>query len=384
MSYKITFIFLFCVLTASSQNRFASQSLEVLWGKLSVDCQNKLLTQKECDCVIKGSAFRLRIELDGDKIIHLGIKVFNDSIPKADNPYVYWFIERELLQFTINDEQGNNVRQLEDKVYLYHTNNFQNRSALIDPRSIHNVVSGLTGVSIKQDSLSYKVLLVNQDAKKVEIEFPKDNALIRGMDKKELDDFIYSELLKDIKDWQKRGNNFVTGPLKSEKNLLVSEGDSYLIKGLSSNKYYKQLKDSIVVLFQPDSICTSLSNLFLTDLPYWYPTQLGIKVKGYGGRDQLVLTSVGQFLAHFDSQSKLYFGVESTKPDGIRGSLVIYCPALNYIHLLDVKTTATSLFEDCAKVSGTLYPYIPTHNIKDLFDQNNGNVYESNDLIEWE
>lgn len=381
MYYKLTFIFLFFILDASAQDEFASQSLETFWGRLPVDCQKGLQANNVYTCVLKGSAFRLKSEFNGNKMVQLGLKVFDDSIKKTDNPFVYSFIERELLKFILDDEQARNARQKEDKVILFYSNNFQKRSLLNNPNSIRNVVSDLIGVSIKQDSLSYRVLLLNSNSERLEMEFPKENALIRGMDKKELDDFIYGELLKNVKDWQTVRTGLVPGPFKSVGNMLVSEGEHYLIKGFTANTYYKREKDSIKVLFQKDSIGESLSNLFLTNLPFRRPTQLELKIRSYGGKDQSVSTTVGQFLAHFDTQFKLFFGVESDKSDGIRGSLIIYCPALNYIHLLDAKTTEPLLFGNQAKVSAILYPYIPCHNIKELFGKTEKNEPVLDDLL---
>ncbi len=378
MYYKLTCIFLFFVLTARAQDKFAFQSLETLWEKLPANCQKGLHLNEECTCVLKGSAFRLKSEFDGNKLVHLGLKLFNDSIKNTNDPYVYSFIERELLQFILDDEQARNARQREDKVFLYYSSNFQKRSLFDNPNFIQNVVSNLTGVSIKQDSLNYRVLLLNSNSERLEFGFPKVNALIRAMDKKELDEFIYSEFLKNVKVLQIPGNVLVPGSLKSKGKILVSEGDSYLIKGFTANTYYKKEKDGIKVLFQKDSIGESLSNLFLTDLPFSRQIQLELKIRSYGGNDLSVSTTVGQFLSHFDSQFKLFFGVEANMPDGIRGSLIIYCPALNYIHLLDVKTTEPLLFGNQAYVSGILYPYIPCHNIKELF----GNTKEKGSNID--
>ena len=66
MYYKLTYLFLFFALTASAQEKFASQSLETLWGKLPMDCQKGLQINEEYDCVLKGSAFRLKSEFDGN------------------------------------------------------------------------------------------------------------------------------------------------------------------------------------------------------------------------------------------------------------------------------------------------------------------------------
>lgn len=381
MYYKLTYIFLLLVSSVSSQNRHASQSLKALWEKLPVDCRNELQLNKEYSCNLKGVTFGLKREFEGGKLMHLGLNVFNDSIQKTENPFVYSFIERELLQYVLDDEPIRNVRQKEEKVFLFYSNNFQKRALINNLNSIKNVVSDLTGVIIKHDSLSYRVLLVNSNAERLEIEFPKINTLIRSMDKKELDDFIYNEFSVNVKYKQPQSKSLVNDPMKREGNMLVSEGEHYLINGFTANTYYKKEQNNIKVLFEHDCIGESFSNLFLTDLPFRQPTQLELKIRSYGGIDQTVFTTIAQFLAHFDSQFKLFFGVESDKPEGIRGSLIIYCPALNYIHLLDVKTTEPLLFGDQVKVSAVMYPYIPCHNIKELFGKTEKNKPVLDDLL---
>jgi len=107
--------------------------------------------------------------------------------------------------------------------------------------------------------------------------------------------------------------------------------------------------------------------LFLTDLSSRHQVLFEIKLRSYGGKDQLVSTTVDQFLAYFDSDFKLYFGVEDINPDSLRGSLILFNQGLNYIHLIDIKSSSLLLFENEGKVTGIMYPYIPCHNVMDIF-----------------
>jgi hypothetical protein len=356
-------------LTISAQDRFVSHSLNIIFEKLPTDCQKNLLSKKECNCFLKGYSFKLKSEFDDNRMVHLGLYVFSDSTKEHGSTFddLYKFIERELLQFIVDNEQARSTRQKEEKVYIYYSNIFQKKSLLNNPAFIQNVVKDLTGVTVDNDGINYKATLLNSDSERLELEFPNINSLILGMDKKELDDFIYSELSKSVKKSRSSLGQVSTDNLKKVGNLYISEGDYYLIKGFSSNTYYKKDEDSVGVVFQVDNLKESFSNLFLTDLSSKRQILFEIKLRSYGGNDQLVSTTVDQFLAHFSSDFKLYFGVEDLNPASLRGSLILFNQGLNFIHLLDIKSTSSSLFANTGKVTGILYPYIPCHNIKDLF-----------------
>lgn len=369
MYSKLTFIFSLFVLSISAQDGFVSNNLKKIYEELPTDCQKNLLLKKECNCLIKGFSFKLKCQFDENKMVHLGLNVFSDSVKEHETSFddVYKFIERELLQFVIDNESERSIRQKEEKIYFYYSNIFQKKSLLNNPAFIQNVVKDLTGVTVDNDGINYKATFLNSDSERLELEFPNINSLILGMDKKELDDFIYSELSKSVKKSRSSLGQVSKDNLKKVGNLYISEGDYYLIKGFSSDTYYKKDEDGVEVVFQADNLKESFANLFLTDFSHRQQVQFEIKLRSYGGNDLLVSTTVDQFLAHFGSDFKLYFGVEDTNPDSIRGSLILFNQGLNYIHLLDIKSTSQSLFAGNGKVTSIMYPYIPCHNIKDLF-----------------
>jgi hypothetical protein len=387
MYFKISSLLFFFTLAVTAQEKYASQNLKTIFDQLPLECRKQLIEKRECNCVLKGTAFQLRCEIEEKEIIQVGLKVFDDSIHKNFNKALRDFIEQEFLRFILDDNKVRELRRDEDQVYLFYGNSFQENILLNIPDHIQNVISDIDRISINQDSLKYNVLIKNTLGEKLEMEFPVINTLISGMDKKELDESIYFELSKEIKT-KPNHKEFLEGSFNSKDDLLVGEGEHFLIKDFSSCRYYVRENGVIKLVYDKKYVTESLSNLFLAGESVNYPISIDLKIKGYGNNEKFILITVDKFLSHFDDQFKLYFGIEDTCNDHLRGTLILYNSSLNYLHLIDIKTDVGALFENPGTMTGTFFPYIPTHNIKDLFgkDDNketilrddllNGNTYE--------
>lgn len=388
MRQKLLILFLLLTLVASAQVKFASQSLKKIYDQLPVTCKKQLIAKNECECILKGSYYSLKCKTDGNIITTIGLKVFQDSVNMVNSNSVNSFVESELLKFILDDEMARESRRKEDHVYIYFANSFKELSLLKSTESISKVISDISGISIKQDSLKYTVLITNTRGEKIGMEFPAINALISGMDKKELDENIFTYLSKDVPTYPNAKQRQPDRSFNNEGDLLVGGGENFIIKDFSSYKYYTREKDTIKLVYDKKYVTESLSNLFLAGPPTYHPISIDLKIKGYGNDDKFQTMSVDKFLSHFDDQYKFYFGIEDTCNDHLRGTLIIYNPVLNFLHLLDIKTNVGLLFKNPGSVAGMFYPYIPTHNIKDLFGKGdnkksihlediiNGNSYE--------
>jgi hypothetical protein len=369
MRFTILFSLLLFTVTVYAQQKYTSQSLKIIFDQLPLDCKKQLIEKKECDCVIKGSVYPIRCVIDEDEINHIGLKVFDDSIHKITDNAVYSFIERELLKYILDDNQARDARRKQDHVYLYYANKSKESKLLDIPNNILKVIPDISGITMKHDSIKYEVLFTNSHGEKLGMEFPVINTLISGMDKKELDDIIFVELSKDIKSLPIKQQKQLDCTLNNESDLLVSEGGRFIIKDISSNRYYE--KDSIKLVYDNKYVTESFSNLFLTGASDNHLISINLNIKSYGMKDNFVSMTVDKFLSHFNEQYKLYFGIEDTCASHLRGTLILYNPSLNFLHLLDIKTDTESLFGNSGNVTGKFYPYIPTHNIKDLFGKDN-------------
>jgi hypothetical protein len=178
-------------------------------------------------------------------------------------------------------------------------------------------------------------------------------------------------------------NNLLSDSLLQKGDLYVKEGGNYLIKGFSGNTYYRKNADSFLPVYQQQYVKESFANLFLTQLFDNHPVSMSIKIKSYGEDKATINTSVMQFLSHFDASYQLYVGIEEFENDHIRGSLILYNPVLNFIHLIDMKTTPANLFGNGQnQISAVMYPFIPCHNIRDLFyKEDNGKSITIDDIL---
>lgn len=377
MKYHILLsVFLFSI-SGTAQKQAASQFLQKIFDELPLDCQTSLIENNECDCSIKGVGFHLKCESIDNKIANLRITIFNDSFKNGINPFIYLFIETELLKFVLDDNKSRESRRIDDHVFIYYSNIYNKKQLFNNVELVSNVILDLNEISIIEDSLNYKAILTNNNSERIELEFPKNNGLIRGLDKKELDDFIYSELVKNTQIKQKQSEVFNYNQVKKTDDLIVYQGENYLINDFSSDRYFKTVNDSFVLVFNKSHPKESFSNLFLTNISSIQDVNLALKIKNYSNIDMNINTTVNKFLSNFDKEYKLFFGIEDFANNQLKGSLILYNPQLNYIHLLNLETTNISIFGNPGYVSGILYTYIPTHNINDLFGKNDSELNDS-------
>lgn len=373
MRCKLSFLLLAFAVSATAQVKFASNSLEKMFEKLPTVCKSKLLEKQECNYNISGTEYEIACKIYDGQIVKLGLKIFEDSTINNYNSSVCSFIEGELLKFILDDGKAREARRKEDQVFLFYSNLLQDNGILKKPDQIRSVTSDINGVTINMKNLKYQVLITNTFGERLMMEFPAINSLISGMDKKELEENLFKNLIIEKNSTLNHTNNHPVGNLQTEGELLVTQGNYFLIDDFSSKLFFIKIKDSLKLIFDPQYIKESFSNLFLTGGPNEQHISLKIKLKGYGNEDKLLTMPLDKFLSIFDNQYELYFGIEDSSANSLRGSFIIFNPALNYIHLCDIKTESGTMFANHPSITVAMYPFIPTHNIKNLFGKEAGN-----------
>lgn len=366
MRFKFTFLFFFMAFSVTAQEEFVALSLHHLYDQLPNSCKKQLLEKKECEFAFKGMNYRLRSEMDGNLITHIGLNVFNDSIHKLRKNVLYNFIEREFLKFILSDNLERNARFKEDHVYLFSENSIHESELLNSPDLIQRFTGNIVGISFIQDSIRCKILFTNSKGEKLGMIFPVNNSIIRGMDKKELDEEIISQLSKD-RDNQSLHKRNQNCDYLNKGDLLFCKGENFYIENFSSDIYYKKVNGSLSLVFDKNYVSESFSNLFISELTNNNPITLNFKMKSYANTDKVISLQLNKFLSKFDDNCKFYFGIEDNNNAHLRGTLLIYNQELNYLHLLDIRTDAEKLFGNFGQVTGTFYPFIPTDNIKNIF-----------------
>jgi hypothetical protein len=363
------FLLLFCwiyVLTLSAQEQFISDNIRHIYEALPKNSKVTLIENKEISCSLKGAVYHLYIIKESNRIGQIGLKVFTDSI-KNSNLVICHFVERELLKFILDTDREHDIRRKEDHIYIYFADSFQDFELLNNPDRINDVIKDISGITILRDSINYNFTLSNTKGERLALKFPAINSLIRGMDKKELEDELFYEMTNKIRTSEPKLRTLKNCEYKNYKDLLMCSGDVFMINELSSSTYYAESKDSIYLVFDKKYPVESLSNLFLTGKSGNKPVKIKISFKNYDNQNNGLSLNVENLLSCFNNEFMIYFGIEDSCVEHLRGMLIISNPSLNYLHLLDIKTDDIALFSSNGKVTGTLYAYIPCHNVKNLF-----------------
>lgn len=383
MKIFLILFFTFQSLAIVAQENFASRDLKEIFEKLPADCKKNLLNNKGCECNLRGEVYEIRIEFDHNQITNLGVKVFNDSLSYMYDEPEFLFVEREILRFILSDAKSRDSRLKEDQVGFKYSSLFQSWEILKATSIINKVIRDLKEVTENNTDGKYQVVLTNSKGDKLSVEFPANVSIITGMDKKELESQLLESLLeKDVS----KTEDFIIKPLGnlySEGDLLHTDDENFLIKNLSNKKYFIRVEDSLKLVFSPQYIKESFSNISLGAYDH-IPVQAIITIKEYGSGEKTITMPLKQFLTHFEFPYKNYFGIEDSVADNLRGSLIIFNPKLNFIHLCDIKTTNSVLFSKKPEINIIMYPFIPTHNVKDLFGTGKSNKSIQLDDLIWE
>lgn len=360
--FFILSVFLFLVKFSTAQNYSVEQ--DIVLKRLSSEGKNNLIKKGFSSCTINGTTYSLH-KNEGNRI---GLKVFENYI-SPDKPIIYTFIESELLKFILNSDIERESRRREEGVTIYFAENFKNFTLLKNASDINRVIQDTIRIVLNIENFTYLVTIANLKGDRLGIKFPAVCSLIMEMDKKELVDNLIFQLSYYKKNEVEFETNYNTYNLVKEGNLLVSRGDKYLIQNMKSDLYYLNEHDSLKPLFKSEYTSQSFSNLLLMPSSFSSKRELNLKIKEYGDTYKNIKMNLNDFLTYFNSDFKAYFGIEDTSSTHLRGTLILYNSRLNYIHLIDLITTKTDLFDSLGIIKGTLYAYIPTHDIKSLIDE---------------
>jgi len=371
---RLPIIFLlFICSSAIAQVNFISKSVESLYLKLPIDCQKAIINSDIIDCHVNEKFIKLTSVKHDNVITHLGLSIFNSKSINNSFPELNQFIERTFLDYLLTNSFEKVLQTTKESSIEMYYNQMKYGSPLFkDIHILEDYFEGKTDYSVKHDSLLYFVKFTNANGEVFQINFPANNTLLTGMDKAELSDYLYNALThaKDsvVKEWPAYNNSLI-----KDKDIFIRKGSS-IFPGISSDVFYLKYEEKYVPLFDKQYLKESFSNFFLC-----YPVnekrlRIHIEYKMYGNISKSIEIGVANLLNLFSKDYELYFGIEDSASNKLRGTLVIYNRKLNYIHILDIQTDEQTLFGGKSSISGKLFSFIPMDNIKSFFGKYKGDL----------
>lgn len=309
--------------------------------------------------MIKRSVYILLLTIWCISASSQGLKLFSPEM-KKDVPksqvVVMDFLERYFYELSTVKHTTIQTKMSDDKVY-FRKGNMSDLSRVNDTMPF----------SINLYDRYYEVKWMMDDKPFVVIVFPAQYDLILGVDKdnalKQFKDCILSAPLSP--------QQFVlpTNLKEIGKSLFKSQNDTLGLVSLTDAIYYNKVREDYLPVFDSKHLEYSAANLFhslITDRDY----KMYVEQSVYGMTTITYTISFNQWLNYCAEWGlKTFFAIEEQREDGLLALVIAQSKELGFNHLLSVIIPDKFTTDKDAILKVRMTPYIPTHNLKNLYQQ---------------
>ncbi|MCK9210362.1 MAG: hypothetical protein M0P61_05930 [Ignavibacteriaceae bacterium] len=372
---------LFLSIESEGQITFASKYLENLFEILPSDCRyypNDSLSRNtyalRTNRIINSHYVNLNYYLNGNRIEDIGIAIIDSTIrPLFESEDISRFIERKTLELLLIHDDNSLIQKLhENNLEILLNNNSVNSKKML--QKVYSIMNSKCDFKLKRDSLRYKISWNNVSDESVKFSFPATNTLVRGMDKKELDEEIIEQLenihsdIEQVRKEKPLTNNILISDLIQNDSIYYLKNDSFVIKEINNSLYLKMQEGVLHYVFEPryfeESICNLIQFPMLND-----DLRANINHNIYGNEQVNYTMNFCDLMEYFKKYCTLYTGIEKKTENGLKTIVIILNNKLNVIHMMVIDVDKNTLFDRNKTITIGLRTNIPTNNIDNLFGE---------------
>lgn len=205
----------------------------------------------------------------------------------------------------------------------------------------------------------------------VTVVFPAQYDLLLGMEKDEAQSRLKEAILA-APDY--RYEKEVTANLTLlDDNIWQSKSEHFELESLNDAIYYNKVREDYQPVFDSAHLDYSAANLFhglIADADY----RMYVEQSVYGMKTINYSLSLQQWLNYCAQLGmKVFFAIEEQREDGLLAMVIAQSRELGFNHLLSVVIPDKFVTDKNAVLKVRLSPYIPTHNVKDLYQKESAN-----------
>lgn len=158
-------------------------------------------------------------------------------------------------------------------------------------------------------------------------------------------------------------------------SIYVAKTDYLELESFNDATYYiySKVDSTFSPYFNLDHLDYSAANLFhglIANADY----RMYVEQTEYGYKTSNYLITLRQWLDYCAAWGlKVFFGVEEQREDGLLVLVIVQSKELSFNHMLSVVIPDKFVTDQNAVLKARITPYIPTHNIKNLFQEKNVN-----------
>jgi hypothetical protein len=143
----------------------------------------------------------------------------------------------------------------------------------------------------------------------------------------------------------------------------------YYVPSVNTATYYYNQDDSLPT-FDAEDKWHSAANLFQGCIADISRYTLYINQSLYGFRSVHYTLPLSQWLAYCQAMRlTVYFAIEEEREDGLKALLIAHSQELGFNHMISLIIPDDFVEDRRCVIKGTLNAYIPTQNVKDLYQQ---------------
>lgn len=303
-------------------------------------------------------SYEVRTDTSGT-VIHIGAPLFARTATASAPSPIYDFVERYMLHMSLLSTHERNRYMADDKVEADLT-----AVAKIDSMCPFQIWNDEKGIHLTWSRKGENIC---------RIDMPKEIQLIYGKNKIEIEeDFIKQLITTQEKDTSVTKISYpslehVTAT--EDSAYYVYKGGSYVIKEMHSDTYFvKNSEQRLIPLQDAKYPSETVSNLFHSLLDGEFI--LNVTQHLYGNRK--ISYRVAQNKLHTfctEQGCKPYIGIESIEKESIKAVVVYENSEFGYNHMLYTEISPTVINNKQGEIKSHIYCYIPTHNLKSLFQE---------------
>lgn len=299
-----------------------------------------------------------------------GLKLFSPEMKEAapkPQTVVMDFLERYFNDLSKVKQTSIQTKMADDKVY------FRKGKA----SDLYQVCDTMP-FSINLNDRYYEVNWMKADEPYISVVFPAQYDLLLGQQKDEA-----MKMFKDaIMAAPQRTDSLEvpTDLISLADSIFQTKGDTLELACLSDALYYNKVREELHPVFDNDYLAYSAANLFhglIADVDY----RMYVEQSVYGMTTINYTIMLSQWLNYCAEWGlKVFFAVEEEREDGILALVIVQNKELGYHHLLSVVIPDKFISDQNAVIKVRLTPYIPVHNVKDLYQKQS----ETHKKVKWQ
>lgn len=289
-----------------------------------------------------------------------GLRLFSPAVHDAVGYHqrvVMDFLERYFGKELPAERQTSQKRKMaDDKVYF--------RKGKLSDMSL---VSDTMPFSVTLNDRYYEVQWMQHEEPFITIVFPAQYDLLLGMQQNE----AQQKLKESILAAPTRIDTLVA-PSKMEltdDSIYMSKNEFFELESLNDALYYNNVRENYQPVFDNRYQEYSAANLF-HGLVKGADYRMYVEQSVYGMKTINYTLTLSQWLNYCaELGMKVFFAVEEEREDGLLAIVLAQCKELGFNHLLSVAIPDKFVDDKNAVLKVRLTPYIPTHNVKDIYQK---------------